>query len=511
MEEASEITLELSPSNLPTTPSPPDPARSLPGGLPHPTSTLPLSSLAPSLPPIPPRSALHGKLLFDAEAADSPLLPRTFLARPDELPRDAAGMKEMPLFEYLALKILHHHTRGSGLKAEQDEELHAATGLHVHPHVSTVTYLTSHGGPTVVPDYRLPNVGGRTLPGDPAVAEAPERAVDVVYPEHLKHMSFDGRKLHGGDASLLPGAARFPPPAAEVSERYAGRAKDREGFKGWFAEEARVTFLVNVWCHHRPIGAGPVEGFYREAMVKAGEVLGEVDWDEEFWMWRGGEEKGGRGGGGEKEPEELVVGEGARTERMEWEISAEGVREVCVVDLPAEALRERRRDTRVLLGAKERFQIRRGPAGEAGEAGGEKDAKRQKYWWYEVWETYRRIALTGGLRLLDGGSGLQFAVGLLVCIFGLRTVAVKKPCLTHAANRLTEIVGWQLVLTFVGANVVSMSDGKRTDGAVDAFLIAVQEQLSQALAEAGAKAAEADSLKAALAKAEGELLRLKQE
>ncbi|GMI52694.1 hypothetical protein TeGR_g10722, partial [Tetraparma gracilis] len=78
------------------------------------------------------------------------------------------------------------------------------------------------------------------------------------------------------------------------------------------------------------------------------------------------------------------------------------------------------------------------------------------------------IALTGGLRLLDGGSGLQFAVGLLICFFGLRTVAVKKPYLTHGTNRFAEIVGWQLVLTFVGAQVVSISDGDKTDSAVDA-------------------------------------------
>ena len=178
---------------------------------------------------------------------------------------------------------------------------------------------------------------------------------------------------------------------------------------------------------------------------------------------------------------------------------------------------------------------------------------------------------------------------------------MKKPYLTHGTNRFAEIVGWQLVLTFVGAQVVSISDGDKTDSAVDAFLVAVQvgggllavvgagfeamgfrqenaealaavvpvgggvgggdlgggereqenlqEQLSQALAEADslrsravdaeakaaaeadalrakaaeadalrsravdaeAKAAEADTLKAELAKAEGELLRLKQE
>ncbi|GMI56462.1 hypothetical protein TeGR_g6845, partial [Tetraparma gracilis] len=87
------------------------------------------------------------------------------------------------------------------------------------------------------------------------------------------------------------------------------------------------------------------------------------------------------------------------------------------------------------------------------------ESYQPKYWW---------IALTGGLRLLDGGSGLQFAVGLLICFFGLRTVAVKKPYLTHGTNRFAEIVGWQLVLTFVGAQVVSISDGDKTDSAVDA-------------------------------------------
>ncbi|GMI21294.1 hypothetical protein TeGR_g764, partial [Tetraparma gracilis] len=97
---------------------------------------------------------------------------------------------------------------------------------------------------------------------------------------------------------------------------------------------------------------------------------------------------------------------------------------------------------------------------------------------YEVFETYRRIMLTSGLRVFDGGSGMQYAVGLLVCAFGLRTVSVKKPYLTNGTNRLTEIISWQLMLTFAGALVVGIESdgGGGVNSGVDAFMVAVQQQ-----------------------------------
>jgi len=41
------------------------------------------------------------------------------------------------------------------------------------------------------------------------------------------------------------------------------------------------------------------------------------------------------------------------------------------------------------------------------------ESYQPKYWWFEVEvaEVYRRISLTGGLRLLAGGGGVQYAVG----------------------------------------------------------------------------------------------------
>jgi len=79
----------------------------------------------------------------------------------------------------------------------------------------------------------------------------------------------------------------------------------------------------------------------------------------------------------------------------------------------------------------------------------------------------------GGLRLLVSESAEQYGVGLLICVFGLRTVAVKKPYLTTGTNRLAEIVNWQLKLTLVRASVVASFEGEENK-AVDVALVAVQ-------------------------------------
>jgi len=87
---------------------------------------------------------------------------------------------------------------------------------------------------------------------------------------------------------------KFPPKQEVVDLMYAKRASavksEREEFKEWFGREARVTFLVNCWIHHRPICAGPIEGFYREAMVKVSDVMDDFkSWEEEFPRWFGKE------------------------------------------------------------------------------------------------------------------------------------------------------------------------------------------------------------------------------
>ena len=218
-----ELSLTLSPENLPTCDDP-DPAATLP--TPHPTSTLPLSQFLPSFPSTE-DSVLHKSILFDCESTDSPLLARTFLTDPTILLHNP-DPTTIPYLEYLSLKVLYHHTHSTTLTLDQltaewwcqirptaptsrytptsttppptgisfhydkDEELHAQTGLHVHPHISTVTYLTNSGGPTCVVKYRLPNIGADADLTDVDV-DLTDSTVDVIYPERGKHMSFDGR------------------------------------------------------------------------------------------------------------------------------------------------------------------------------------------------------------------------------------------------------------------------------------------------------------------------------
>lgn len=97
----------------------------------------------------------------------------------------------------------------------------AGLGLpYVHPQLSTVTYLTSYGAPTVITPVRRSTDG--------KMDELCNGNVVVSHPISGKHLAFDGRYLHG---------------VPEVLNRTASGAA---------TEGRRVTLLVNVWLNHRP-------------------------------------------------------------------------------------------------------------------------------------------------------------------------------------------------------------------------------------------------------------------
>lgn len=114
------------------------------------------------------------------------------------------------------------------LHFDKDERAYLSCGVVVHPLLSTVTYLSSEGAPTVLlPQLALDGAGGYAWP-----AEQPTAL--VIPPEAGRHLSFDGRWLHGAPAAL---AVRRPRTTASTTYE-------------------RVTFCVNVWVKHRP-GACP--------------------------------------------------------------------------------------------------------------------------------------------------------------------------------------------------------------------------------------------------------------
>ncbi|KAK3271180.1 hypothetical protein CYMTET_20455 [Cymbomonas tetramitiformis] len=100
---------------------------------------------------------------------------------------------------------------------DKDETLHTKHNMFVHPQLSTVTYLTDVGAPTIIFEQRISSTG------DFSTSKVSKGF--WASPEVGKHVKFDGRFLHGAPAEML----------ATESAPYT-----------------RVTFLVNIWLNHRP-------------------------------------------------------------------------------------------------------------------------------------------------------------------------------------------------------------------------------------------------------------------
>ena len=135
---------------------------------------------------------------------------------------------------------------------DKDESLVDAYGVNVHPALSTVTYLGDSGAPTMVADKTAPVM----YEDIEAFRGAIPHAV-LSHPETGKHLSFDGRMLHGAPREL----AR------------------RESVTEKNANYLRATFLVNVWLGHKPADVEPFPadalGDFREASVR-----GKAPWAE---------------------------------------------------------------------------------------------------------------------------------------------------------------------------------------------------------------------------------------
>ena len=212
-------------------------------------------------------------LVRDSLLVDSPLTEgATFWLGADELDAPRCALEE------LAGAIFSFHTAPcesddfdpelsgiewwvqtrSSLKMhwDKDEEMRVSAGIFVHPHLSTVTYLSCGGdgsknaAPTVVlEDLTVPTLArhGHSAPAD--LPSAPRAsAVCVSFPEVGKHIAFDGRFLHGVLQEVVP--------AAEDEGIKAEIGGAESGGKG--GEGRRVTFLGNVWLNHRPKGVKPL-------------------------------------------------------------------------------------------------------------------------------------------------------------------------------------------------------------------------------------------------------------
>jgi len=127
---------------------------------------------------------------------------------------------------------------------DKDEDLRLLCGgdTYVHPHLSTVTYLTGIGAPTVVFNCRVNNFNGEWIVPAPDKAEA-----FLSWPHKGKHLSFDGRFLHAAPSDLMEDGAFQRQQEFQRDEKITpGRLKVLE------RQHRRVTFLVNVWLGYKP-------------------------------------------------------------------------------------------------------------------------------------------------------------------------------------------------------------------------------------------------------------------
>ena len=125
---------------------------------------------------------------------------------------------------------------------DKDEVLAETFGLGAFPAWSTITYLTTNGAPTLI----FP----RTY------HDGPDRVMSHVYlsrPTTGKHVKFDG--------SLLHGAIPLDMSNSSTAKNQWSQPQDASS-----CSLLRVTFLVNLWKDHQPMGIHPLPDDIRQVL-----------------------------------------------------------------------------------------------------------------------------------------------------------------------------------------------------------------------------------------------------
>lgn len=248
-------------------------------------------------------SKLLDDILFDCEITDCALLPRTFWCSSDSKPRC--------VLERMALEVFKHHvgdavydpatsgaefwvqirpsppagrynllsedvkkknsskeddidleSTGICFHWDKDEDLRLMMGgqVYVHPHISTVTYLSSIGAPTMAINYRVNPLNGEYI--DTPIDDT---ECFISWPKKGKHLSFDGRYLHAAPSNLMP------PGEFEKQTKVSDDLVDEDERKKQMRRQRRVTFLVNVWLNYKPFNVEPFPESMMDKMTKISE------------------------------------------------------------------------------------------------------------------------------------------------------------------------------------------------------------------------------------------------
>ena len=87
------------------------------------------------------------------------------------------------------------------------------------------------------------------------------------------------------------------------------------------------------------------------------------------------------------------------------------------------------------------------------------DPYKPEFWYFEVVETVRRLAMTGVLSIIKPGSYTQLSVGLFFSFAHTLTVMGLKPYTELRDNSLSILSGFQLILVFMSCSFLKYRNG----------------------------------------------------
>ncbi|GMH70930.1 hypothetical protein TrST_g2374 [Triparma strigata] len=97
------------------------------------------------------------------------------------------------------------------------------------------------------------------------------------------------------------------------------------------------------------------------------------------------------------------------------------------------------------------------------------DSYECQCWWFEVFETWRKLMLTSGLIFFDAGTSSQIVVSIMICLFSMRIYSGYKPFILPNDDRLAETSQWQLFFTLFGALMLKVEVGNEDSTSQAAF------------------------------------------
>ena len=73
------------------------------------------------------------------------------------------------------------------------------------------------------------------------------------------------------------------------------------------------------------------------------------------------------------------------------------------------------------------------------------------FWWFEVFETLRKLALTGFLVFLAPGTAAQVLFSLVMSFFAMRVYSDRQPFISESTDSFNNAAQLQLFFTLLGA------------------------------------------------------------